>query len=108
MNSFLYPPGNNIVKDSKYKNTKDAMNAAVDNLIMRSAMGEYLGKPPLTSLAIPSPGPLDYEPKQTKSEIGYSITGKNIEKIEDQSPGPMKVFSRLQLLVRCPIDKIWI
>jgi hypothetical protein len=50
MNSFLYPPGNNIVKDSKYKKTKDAMNAAVDNLIMRSAMGEYLGKPPLTSL----------------------------------------------------------
>lgn len=50
MNSFLYPPRNNIVTDSKYKKTKDTMNSALDNLIMRSAMGEYLGKPPLTSL----------------------------------------------------------
>ena len=50
MNSFLYPPGNKNIKDSKYKKTKDAMNAALDNLMMRSAMGEYLGKPPLTSL----------------------------------------------------------
>jgi hypothetical protein len=50
MNSFLYPSGNKNIKDSKYKKTKDAMNAALDNLMMRSAMGEYLGKHPLTSL----------------------------------------------------------
>jgi hypothetical protein len=47
MNSYLYPTENRG-EDSKYKKTKEAMNVALDNL-MRSAMGEYLGKP-MTSL----------------------------------------------------------
>ena len=50
-------------------------------------------------IAIPTPGPLDYDPKQQKSEIAYSIIGKNTEKIEDKSPGPMKVHCQVLILV---------
>ncbi len=45
-------------------------------------MGEFVpkaGKPPLTQLALPTPGPSDYQPKLTISKPAapqYSIVGK--------------------------------
>jgi hypothetical protein len=60
----------------------------------RSAMGEFIpinGGHPLSHLAFPTPGPLNYDPKVPPSGYHYSILGKN----ENQknivlSPGPTK------------------
>ncbi|KAJ3321754.1 hypothetical protein HDV06_003903 [Boothiomyces sp. JEL0866] len=58
----------------------------------RTAMGEYKKDSnlhPLSHLAIPGPGPLDYDPKLPPSGFQYSILGKHQgpELIED-GPGP--------------------
>ncbi|KAJ3090579.1 hypothetical protein HK102_003285 [Quaeritorhiza haematococci] len=58
----------------------------------RSPMGDYLppkGGPPLTSLAIPTPGPLDYEPRLPPSGLSYSILGKtNFTRLDMINFGP--------------------
>ncbi|KAJ3261716.1 hypothetical protein HK103_004667 [Boothiomyces macroporosus] len=59
----------------------------------RTAMGEYKSNDPdfhpLSHLAIPGPGPLDYDPKLPPSGFQYSILGKHQgpERIEG-GPGP--------------------
>lgn len=57
----------------------------------RTPMGEYIPGPagPLSSLAIPLPGPLDYDPKLQSSGVQYSILGKHApNKLEEITIGP--------------------
>lgn len=64
-------------------------------ILRRSPMGEYVpekGQAPLSSLAIPTPGPLDYAPKLSPSGQQYSILGKHEEMKSEipVGPGPAK------------------
>eukprot|EP00842_Homolaphlyctis_polyrhiza_P004056 jgi/Hompol1/4651/HPOL_003804-RA len=63
-------------------------------VMYRSPMGEYIAKDsPLSQLAVPTPGPLDYDPKLQPSGVQYSILGKHANAREEKSnigPGPSK------------------
>ncbi|KAJ3276993.1 hypothetical protein HDV01_000045 [Terramyces sp. JEL0728] len=82
------PPLHKQASAIKIKNNK--IQFGVHN---RTAMGEYKSTDPdshpLSHLAIPGPGPLDYDPKLPPSGFQYSILGKHQgpEQIE-KGPGP--------------------
>ncbi|KAJ8326866.1 hypothetical protein O5D80_004300 [Batrachochytrium dendrobatidis] len=71
----------------------------------RSPMGEYISTTsPLSQLAVPTPGPLDYEPKLYQSGVQYSILGKHAAVKEEKiniGPGPSKYDVRPILLPYC-------
>ncbi|KAJ3379747.1 hypothetical protein HDU84_006437 [Entophlyctis sp. JEL0112] len=64
---------------------------------MRTPMGEYIvekGHAPLSSLAIPTPGPLTYDPKLPPAGFQHSILGKHVpSRLEENpiGPGPYNV-----------------
>ncbi|KAI8801081.1 hypothetical protein BJ742DRAFT_838689 [Cladochytrium replicatum] len=61
----------------------------------RTPMGTYTGTEPLSSLAIPTPGPLDYIPTLPPSGFHYSILGKHPPRISrTEGPGPAAVNVR--------------
>ncbi|KAL6595302.1 hypothetical protein U3516DRAFT_566403 [Neocallimastix sp. 'constans'] len=65
----------------------------------RTGMGEYVPTNhtlPLTNLAIPTPGPSDYYHDLDKSGNEYTILGRPHEKVNDTSPGPAIVNTRLK------------
>jgi hypothetical protein len=55
---------------------------------LRNALGEYVGEPRLTSLAVPTPSPADYDPRPPKSSIAFSILGKPHGNKEQTDPRP--------------------
>jgi len=65
----------------------------------RTAMGEYIPTNhtlPLTNLAIPTPGPSDYNCDIGKSGYEYSILGRLQDKIHNIGPGPAAVNTRMK------------
>ncbi|OUM67942.1 hypothetical protein PIROE2DRAFT_4496 [Piromyces sp. E2] len=65
----------------------------------RTGMGEYIPTNhtlPLTNLAIPTPGPSDYQCNLGKSGYEYTMLGKAQEKINNIGPGPASVNTRLK------------
>eukprot|EP00794_Sanderia_malayensis_P006310 gene6310-7032_t len=70
----------------------------------RTPMGTYIpaeGKQRLTQLAVPTPGPTDYNPKMTISRQAapqYSIVGKEKKQMAQQSPGPNKYNTQQDLV----------
>jgi len=63
----------------------------------RTAMGEYIPTNhtlPLTNLAIPTPGPSDYNCDIGKSGYEYSILGRLQDKIYSIGPGPAAVNTK--------------
>ncbi|KAI8930130.1 hypothetical protein BC831DRAFT_395486 [Entophlyctis helioformis] len=67
-------------------------------VMSRSPMGEYMptasdAGQQLSQLAVPTPGPLDYDPRLPPSGVQYSILGKHTNIKEDKiniGPGPAK------------------
>lgn len=60
-------------------------------VMKRSPMGDYIpakDEGPLSMLALPTPGPLDYDPKLLQSGVQYSISGKQKQKDTVCGPGP--------------------
>ncbi|KAJ3179080.1 hypothetical protein HK101_010075 [Irineochytrium annulatum] len=60
-------------------------------VMKRTPMGDYIpdNGVPLSSLANPTPGPLDYDPKLPPSGFQYSILGKHAQlKNSNTGPGP--------------------
>ncbi|KAJ1339942.1 hypothetical protein BSLG_005477 [Batrachochytrium salamandrivorans] len=65
----------------------------LDNTGKSSIKENFATNHPLTQLAIPTPGPLDYEPKLPPSGVHYSILGKHSSEKEEKNnigPGPSK------------------
>ncbi|KAJ3109052.1 hypothetical protein HDU97_009170 [Phlyctochytrium planicorne] len=77
-------------KDSKSVRSRKSLALGV---LYRTPMGEYQAPDgePLSSLANPFPGPLDYDPKLPLSGFQYSILGKHPPlKLDNMGPGPCK------------------
>ncbi|KAJ3217201.1 hypothetical protein HDU67_008330 [Dinochytrium kinnereticum] len=80
------------LREGEMKSVRARKSLAL-GVTFRSPMGDYLAPEgqPLSSLANPSPGPLDYDPKLPVSGFQYSILGKHPPlKLDNTGPGPSK------------------